>query len=40
VIYIGSYLLSICTEAQRGKVKQQLRVILKGLPANRSSRAY
>lgn len=39
-IYVGSYLLSICTEAQRGKVKQRFRVILKGLPANRSSRAY
>ena len=39
-IYIGSYLLSICTEAQRGKVKQRLRGILKGLPVNRSSQAY
>jgi peptidoglycan/LPS O-acetylase OafA/YrhL len=39
VIYFGSYLLSICTEAQRGKVKQRLRVILKGLPAKRSSQA-
>jgi peptidoglycan/LPS O-acetylase OafA/YrhL len=39
-IYLGSYLLSICTEAQRGKVKQRLREILKGFPANRSSQAY
>jgi peptidoglycan/LPS O-acetylase OafA/YrhL len=37
-IYFGSYLLSICTEAQRGKVKQRLREVLKGLPAYPSSR--
>ena len=38
-IFFGSYLLSICTEAQRGKVKQRLRVILKGLRPIRTSRA-
>jgi len=36
----ASYLLSVCTEAQRGKVKQRLRGIFNGLPANRSSQAY
>lgn len=39
-IYIGSYLLSICTEAQRGKVKQRLRAMLQPSPGNRSSQAY
>lgn len=39
-IYIGSYLLSICTEAQRGKVKQWMRTQLGNWPASRSSRAY
>jgi peptidoglycan/LPS O-acetylase OafA/YrhL len=39
-IFFGSYFLSICTEAQRGKVKQRLRVILKGLRPIRSSQGY
>jgi peptidoglycan/LPS O-acetylase OafA/YrhL len=36
VIFLGSYLLSICTEGQRSKVKQRLLAAFEGLPVTQA----